>query len=152
LRSQGYRRALTDAGIPPRPDWERDGRYTARGGELAMTALLSLPGGRPTAVFCQSDEMAFGALRALRRSGLRCPDDVSIVGVDDHELSETFDVTTVAQPVAAQGASAAHWVISHLEGTATTDPFAEGESTHPTRLVLRGSTAPVSADQVPAAD
>jgi DNA-binding LacI/PurR family transcriptional regulator len=151
LRSEGYRRALAEAGIAIRPDSERDGRYTARGGELAMTALLSLPGGRPTAVFCQSDEMAFGALRALRRSGLRCPDDVSIVGVDDHELSETFDVTTVAQPVAAQGASAARWVISHLEGTV--DPNAEPKpmQTHPVRLVLRGSTAPSASDGVPVA-
>lgn len=148
LRSEGYRRSLEEAGIAIRPDWERDGRYTARGGELAMTALLSLSGGRPTAVFCQSDEMAFGALRALRRSGLRCPDDVSIVGVDDHELSEVFDVTTVAQPVTAQGAAAARWVISHLEGTADTDD--EALSVHPARLVLRGSTAPVPPEQVPA--
>lgn len=152
LRSRGYREALADAGIPVRPDGERDGRYTARGGELAMTALLSLPGGRPTAVFCQSDEMAFGALRALRRSGLRCPDDVSIVGVDDHELAEIFDVTTVAQPVTAQGASAARWVISHLEGRGEQDGELEDVSTHPARLVLRGSTAPVPPDQVPAAD
>jgi DNA-binding LacI/PurR family transcriptional regulator len=152
LRSEGYRVALASAGIPGRIDWERDGRYTARGGELAMTQLLSLPGGRPTAVFCQSDEMAFGALRALRRSGLRCPDDVSIVGVDDHELSETFDVTTVYQPVTVQGASAARWVISHLEGTATALPDPDGVSTHPVRLVLRGSTAPAPPDQVPAAE
>ncbi len=152
LRSDGYRQALADAGIPPRPDWERDGKYTARGGELAMTALLSLPGGRPTAVFCQSDEMAFGALRALRRSGLRCPDDVSIVGIDDHELSEIFDVTTVAQPVTEQGAAAARWVISHLEGTADPDGPLDSLSIHPARLVLRGSTAPVAAEQVPAAD
>jgi LacI family repressor for deo operon, udp, cdd, tsx, nupC, and nupG len=151
LRTEGYRQALDQAGILLQLDWERDGRYTARGGELAMTALLSLPGGRPTAVFCQSDEMAFGALRALRRSGLRCPDDVSIVGVDDHELSEIFDVTTVAQPVTAQGASAARWVISRLEGTADPDGEPESVSIHPARLVLRGSTAPAPPDDVPTA-
>jgi LacI family transcriptional regulator, repressor for deo operon, udp, cdd, tsx, nupC, and nupG len=143
LRSQGYRDALVEAGIAVRPDWELDGRYTARGGELAMTALLSLPGGRPTAVFCQSDEMAFGALRALRHSGLRCPDDVSIVGVDDHELSETFEVTTVAQPVVAQGAAAAHWLVARLEATADPRDPMDGVNLHPVRLVLRGSTAPV---------
>lgn len=152
LRSEGYRQALSEAGIPAHPEWELDGGYTARGGELAMTALLSLPGGRPTAVFCQSDEMAFGALRALRRSGLRCPDDVSIVGVDDHELAEIFDVTTVAQPVAVQGASAARWVISHLEGAADPDADPESVSTHPARLVLRGSTAPAHLEPVSAVD
>jgi DNA-binding LacI/PurR family transcriptional regulator len=107
-----------------------------------MTSLLSLPHGRPTAVFCQSDEMAFGALRALRRSGLRCPDDVSIVGVDDHELSETFDVTTVAQPVTAQGAAAARWLVGRLDASAPSGPV-DDVHLHPVRLVLRGSTAPV---------
>jgi DNA-binding LacI/PurR family transcriptional regulator len=142
LRTQGYREAMAEAGLTVPPEWERDGRFTARGGELAMTALLSLPGGRPSAVFCQSDEMAFGALRALRRSGLRCPDDVSVVGVDDHELSETFDVTTVAQPVSDQGAAAARWLVTRLEEAP--DPAAPDEDVtlHPVRLVLRGSTGP----------
>jgi len=147
LRSIGYRAALADAGIRVRPEWERDGGFTAEGGELAMTALLSLPGGRPTAVLCQSDEMAFGALRALRRSGLRCPDDVSIVGIDDHELAETFDVTTVGQPVAAQGAAAARWVVRVLQ--VVHDPAAaslpvDDVVIHPSHLVLRGSTAPAA--------
>ena len=138
-RTQGYREALTMAGIEVRPGWERDGQFTAEGGELAMTALLSQPGGAPTAVFCQSDEMAFGALRALRHSGLRCPEDVSIVGLDDHELAHTFDLTTVAQPVAAQGAAAARWLIGRL------DPRDEAESDaevrfHDVRLVLRRTT------------
>jgi LacI family repressor for deo operon, udp, cdd, tsx, nupC, and nupG len=150
LRTEGYRQAMADAGLTVRTDWERDGRFTARGGELAMTALLSQPGGRPTAVFCQSDEMAFGALRALRRSGLRCPDDVSIVGVDDHELAETFDMTTVAQPVVAQGAAAARWAVKALQvGTDAHTPVDE-VNIHPARLVLRGSTGPAPADTVPA--
>jgi DNA-binding LacI/PurR family transcriptional regulator len=142
LRSQGYHAALAAAGLTSRPDWEPDGKFTAVGGELAMTALLSQPGGRPTAVFCQSDEMAFGALRALRRSGLRCPDDVSIVGMDDHELAETFDVTTVAQPVVAQGASAARWVIQALEQGLDAHLPVDDVVIHPAQLVLRGSTAP----------
>jgi LacI family transcriptional regulator, repressor for deo operon, udp, cdd, tsx, nupC, and nupG len=150
LRTDGYRQAMKDADLPPRADWERDGKFTAHGGELAMTALLSQPGGRPTAVFCQSDEMAFGALRALRRSGLRCPEDVSIVGMDDHELSETFDVTTVAQPVSVQGAAAARWVVARLEHKPEQAPAPEAVVLHPVRLVLRGSTGPVPPDAVPA--
>lgn len=144
LRTDGFRAALADAGIGVRAEWEPDGRFTARGGELAMSALLSQPGGRPTAVFCQSDEMAFGALRALRRSGLRCPDDVSVVGMDDHELAETFDVTTVGQPVAAQGASAARWVVGALQADTDTHLPVDDVVIHPARLVLRGSTAPAS--------
>lgn len=146
LRTRGFRAAMAEAGLPVRPEWEVDGGFTAGGGELAMTALLSQPGGRPTGVFCQSDEMAFGALKALRRSGLRCPEDVSIVGVDDHELADIFDVTTVAQPVVAQGAAAARWVVARLEGTADPDEPADGVHLHPVRLVLRGSTGPAPHD------
>jgi LacI family repressor for deo operon, udp, cdd, tsx, nupC, and nupG len=145
LRTEGYRQAMTGAGLTVRSDWERDGRFTAQGGELAMTALLSQPGGRPTAVFCQSDEMAFGALRALRRTGLRCPDDVSIVGVDDHELAETFDMTTVAQPVAGQGAAAARWVVKALQFGIDPHLPVDEVNIHPARLVLRGSTGPLAS-------
>jgi DNA-binding LacI/PurR family transcriptional regulator len=144
MRVSGYREAMAEAGLKVPEELELNGRYTAHGGELAMSALLSLPGGRPTAVFCQSDEMAFGALRALRRSGLRCPDDVSVVGVDDHELAETFDVTTVAQPVVAQAASAARWVVRALEERLDAHHPVDDVVIHSARLVLRGSTAPVN--------
>lgn len=148
-RTQGYREALARAGIEVREGWERDGRFTASGGELAMTELLGLPGGAPTAVFCQSDEMAFGALRALRRSGLGCPGDVSVIGIDDHELAHTFDLTTVAQPVADQGAAAAAWLVNLLDGAerggrrdpAVDHPDEPSRRVHDVRLVLRGSTA-----------
>lgn len=142
LRAQGYQAAMADAGLAVEPEWERDGRFTAKGGELAMTALLSASIGRPTAVFCQSDEMAFGAMRALRRSGLRCPDDVSVIGFDDHELAGTFDITTIAQPVAAQGAAAARWLVDHLQDRLL--PGDDHVHLHPVRLVLRGSTGPLS--------
>jgi DNA-binding LacI/PurR family transcriptional regulator len=143
-RTQGYREALVSAGIEPRPGWECDGKYTAAGGESAMTTLLAQPGGAPTAVFCQSDEMAFGALRALRHSGLRCPEDISIVGIDDHELAHTFDLTTVAQPVAAQGAAAAQWLLRRLDPTTDDSDGADADDAtvhfHDVRLVLRATT------------
>jgi DNA-binding LacI/PurR family transcriptional regulator len=143
LRTEGFRTAMAEAGLTVMEGAERNGRFTAPGGEHAMSGLLSMPGGRPTAVFCQSDEMAFGAIRALRRSGLSCPGDVSVIGVDDHELAETFDVTTVAQPVLAQAASAARWVVRALEeGLDPGEPLDE-VVIHPARLVLRGSTAPL---------
>jgi DNA-binding LacI/PurR family transcriptional regulator len=145
LRTEGYRTAMAEAGVEVPEGGERNGSFTAHGGELAMSGLLSLAGGRPTAVFCQSDEMAFGALRALRRSGLRCPDDVSIIGVDDHELAETFDVTTVAQPVVDQAASAARWVVRALEEGLDAHQPVDEVVIHQARLVLRGSTAPATS-------
>ena len=51
---------------------------------------------RPSAVFAASDEMAFGALRALRRAGLRVPNDVSVLGFDDQDLADLLELSTVA--------------------------------------------------------
>lgn len=137
-RRRGYLDVLADAGTEHDPALEADGGYTVDGGERAMTELLaaSRP---PTAVFAQSDEMAMGALRALRRHRLRVPDDVSVVGFDDHELADVIGLTTVAQPVAAQGTEAARLLLRQLD-----EPEAR-PSRHvrmPIRLVLRETTAP----------
>lgn len=135
LRARGFTEAMNAAGLPVRPEWVHHGGYTADGGEAAMAAILA---GRPlpTAVFCQSDEMAFGAIRALRSAGLDVPGDVSVIGVDDHELARTFDLTTVAQPVQEQGKAAAAWLIRNLEGRRTED----ATRVHPARLVVRSTT------------
>ncbi|MBB1256916.1 LacI family DNA-binding transcriptional regulator, partial [Streptomyces sp. OF3] len=137
-RRQAYLDVLADAGIVHDPALEVDGGYTVEGGEHAMTALLadSRP---PTAVFAQSDEMAMGALRVLRRHRLKVPDDVSVVGFDDHELAEVVGLTTVAQPVARQGAEAARLLLEQLDRPDTEPP---GHVRMPIRLMLRETTAP----------
>jgi LacI family repressor for deo operon, udp, cdd, tsx, nupC, and nupG len=136
LRARGYYETLAAAGLEAPEGWQPDGGFTVEGGERAMSGLLAQPGGPPTAVFCQSDEMAFGAIRALRRSGLRCPEDVSIVGFDDHELAEHLDVSTVGQSFAEQGASAVKWLMPALDG----HPRPAEHSLHAFRLIPRGST------------
>jgi LacI family transcriptional regulator, repressor for deo operon, udp, cdd, tsx, nupC, and nupG len=138
-RRRGFRAALASAGLEHDPALEVDGRFTLVGGERAMASLLSAKH-RPTAVFAQSDEMAFGALRAIRRAGLRCPEDVSVVGFDDHEMAELLDLTTVAQPVVEQGALAVEHVLAELRGEA--GPSHELVAT---QVVIRGTTAPPSA-------
>jgi Transcriptional regulators len=59
----------------------------------------------PTAVYAHSDEVALGAMRTLRRAGLRIPEDISVIGIDNHPLAELTDLTTVSQPVRQQGAA-----------------------------------------------
>ena len=148
-RTGAYREALAGAGVPWRGDLELDGRFSPGGAQRAVRDLLTAPGERPTALFCQSDEMAFGALGALRELGLRCPEDVSVVGLDGHELAATFDLTTVAQPVLELGASAARWLVGRLavaDGDEDDEddedaPDDDGPRIHPVRLVVRGSTA-----------
>ena len=72
----------------------------------------------PTAVYAHSDEVALGAFRTLRRAGLRVPEDISVIGIDDHPLAELTDLTTVRQPVHQQGARAAEIVLGLLQGHA----------------------------------
>ncbi|WP_371664555.1 LacI family DNA-binding transcriptional regulator [Streptomyces sp. NBC_00280] len=141
-RRQGYLDVLAEAGIAHDPALEADGGYTVEGGERAMTDLLAVSR-PPTAVFAQSDEMAMGALRALRRHRLRAPDDVSVIGFDDHELAEVIGLTTIAQPVPAQGAEAARLLLRRLDEP-DAEPAPTGHVHMPIRLVLRETTAPPS--------
>jgi LacI family repressor for deo operon, udp, cdd, tsx, nupC, and nupG len=145
-RSRGYRAALGAAGLLPGP--VVDGGFTSAGGAIAMNELLKITEDPPSAVFCQSDEMAFGALRALQRAGIRVPDQLSVIGFDDHELAAAFELTTVGQPISAQGAAAARWVTAGLDQLQVqVGPPPSGDALHPVRLVQRGSTAPVNVER-----
>jgi LacI family transcriptional regulator, repressor for deo operon, udp, cdd, tsx, nupC, and nupG len=135
-RSDGYRRSLKAAGIKVDPKLIINGRSTVEGGQEAGAQLLSLPE-RPTAIFVQSDEMAMGVLHTIRRAGLRCPEDISVIGFDDHELSKVFDLTTVAQPAHDQGALLAEHVMAQVLSGAAPET-----TTLKTHLVIRGTTAP----------
>ena len=91
----------------------------------------------PTAVYAHSDELAIGAMRTLRRAGIRVPEDISVIGIDDHPLAELTDLTTVSQPVRQQGVLAGQMVLGLLQGEDV-----ERAVTMPTRLIIRRSTAP----------
>jgi LacI family repressor for deo operon, udp, cdd, tsx, nupC, and nupG len=135
-RLAGYQQALVASGLPVDPQVQVPGFFTIEGGEHAMTAQLSQRK-PPTAVFAMSDEMAFGALRALRRHGLQAGRDVSIVGFDGHEMAEMLDLTTVCQPAEDLGALAARCLLDLLD-----DPAREPQAMRlPTQLYVRGSTA-----------
>jgi LacI family transcriptional regulator, repressor for deo operon, udp, cdd, tsx, nupC, and nupG len=134
-RARAYREALAEAGLPVEPDLVVTVPWGGLSGADAMAQLLSLRE-PPTAVYAHSDEVALGAMRTLRRAGLRIPEDLSVVGIDDHPMAELADLTTVAQPVREQGVEAGRMLLSLLAG----DDAPGGIL--PTRLVVRGSTAP----------
>lgn len=136
-RFDGFRMALNAAGLEPDLTLCTPGRFTIAGGEQAMGELLSQPS-PPTAVFAMSDEMAFGALRSLRRHNLSPGEDVSVIGFDNHDLSDLLDLTTIAQPVEELGTVGALSLLRQLEEP--TSPVSENVLA--TRLVVRGSTAP----------
>ena len=137
-RRRGYEEALRAAGVTVDERLVAAGPHGLDGGAAAMADLLSRPV-MPTAVFAEYDELAIGALWALRRSGLDVPGDVSIVGVDDHEMARMLDLTTVAQSVTTQGEVAAELLLQIVQGdvAAGTEPVLL-----PTNLVLRGTTTP----------
>ncbi|HET9647775.1 MAG TPA: LacI family DNA-binding transcriptional regulator [Microlunatus sp.] len=138
-RSQGWADALSTAGLKTSDQLVATGPHGLEGGAAAMARLLSRSV-LPTAVFAEYDELAIGALWALRRAGLRVPEDISVIGIDDHEMASMLDLTTVAQDVVGQGAIAARLMIRTLTGERSGTPAEM--ITVPTQLVLRGSTAP----------
>jgi LacI family transcriptional regulator, repressor for deo operon, udp, cdd, tsx, nupC, and nupG len=137
-RRAGYREALRDAGIVPDPALYVEADFSVAGGERATRELLRR-GTPPTAIFAACDEIAIGAMRVLRAAGLRVPDDVSVVGIDDHDLAAALGLTTVAQPAAEQGRQAAVTLLQSLLGRPTP---ASTPVLLSTRLVVRESAAP----------
>jgi LacI family transcriptional regulator, repressor for deo operon, udp, cdd, tsx, nupC, and nupG len=139
-RLQGYRSAMRAAKLTGPWSWEVVGDFTVRGGLAAMRLLLEADP-RPTAVFAASDEMAVGAVHAIREAGLRVPEDISVIGIDDHEMAEFFELSTVAQPVHEQGQLAAQLLLDALSADDDCEVVPQA-LTVPTRLVVRRTTAP----------
>ncbi|HEY3736487.1 MAG TPA: LacI family DNA-binding transcriptional regulator [Jatrophihabitans sp.] len=136
-RQLGYRAALQASGLPLDPELEVLGYFTVDGGAEATRTLLRLPE-PPTAIFAESDEMAYGALRQLRESGLQVPKDVAVMGFDNHIHSELMDLSTIHQPVAAQARDLTERLLVALSG----EEVEAQASVLQTALVVRGSTDP----------
>ncbi len=99
LRLEGFRSVLRDAGLSLAPDMIRQGHATLESGYAAAHKFLTAPV-RPTAIFATTDWMALGAHEAILDAGLRIPQDISIVGLDDIVVSAHIrpPLTTVAIP------------------------------------------------------
>ncbi|MGW0771502.1 LacI family DNA-binding transcriptional regulator [Streptomyces sp. NPDC002676] len=137
-RLDGYRAALDVAGVPTADELIVPGDFYHESGFTGAGRLLDLAD-PPTAIFAASDQMALGAIEALRRRGLRVPEDMSIVGFDD--LPEVRwsapPLTTVRQPLADMGKLAARSVLDLARSVAPASPRVELA----TELVVRASTA-----------
>lgn len=128
--------------------------FTVEGGRGAASALLSRHD-RPTAVFAASDEMAYGVLAAARDRRLSVPGDLSVIGVDGHDLAGLFDLTTIDQFPHAQGERAGAAILAALgvgelgaAGISAAGISAVGAASAPAdlpfELMTRGTTAPPS--------
>ncbi|MFE3637620.1 LacI family DNA-binding transcriptional regulator [Streptomyces sp. NPDC059168] len=110
------------------------------GARTAAEAALSAPGPRPTAVVCDDDKLAAGACKAVRRLGLRVPDDVSVTGLDDLALATALDpeLTTVRLDAELFGQRGMEALLAVLD-----DREPPGGDI-PVELVVRGSTGPAA--------
>ena len=143
-RRTGWERAMASAGLPVRPEFVLHGGFDTAVSRGAVDAMLDARHRHPTAIFAGSDEMALGALLSLWAHGLRVPQDVSVIGIDGHPLSQVFSLSTFEQDPAEQGAAAVRMLLAELGGE-TARPRAVR---HPVRFLDRGSTAsPRSTEQ-----
>lgn len=139
MREAGYRAAMAAAGLAAQIHVVA-GSLDDAGGHAAALAALSRPARtRPTALFVANDFAALGAMAAAAGTGLRVPDDVSVVGYDGVRLGALLSVglTSVAQPLARMGRLAAEHLFDRIDGTRTRARHTRLEP----ELVVRSSTA-----------
>ena len=139
-REAGYIRALKEFGLAYDPQFTVHGQFHYDTGVEGWERLKHKPV-RPTAVVCGNDEIAFGLLEALRKDGLRCPDDVSVVGFDDSIWAArvTPALTTVRQPIRQLGRLAVELLATRLQ--ALGDVPVEHRM-FPPEIVIRQSATP----------
>jgi DNA-binding LacI/PurR family transcriptional regulator len=118
-RLTGYRTALKKAGIPFDPTLLQAGNGRAEAGEQVIPLLSHSP--KPTAIFCYNDMTAIGALSALKRCGVRVPQDISIVGFDDIPFAMYTDppLTTIHQPTFDMGQRAMQMALTLMNSPET---------------------------------
>jgi DNA-binding LacI/PurR family transcriptional regulator len=148
-RVNGFRAELDAAGVPAQ-EQPTLLAATATDGEQVVAQYLDQPV-LPTALMVESDELALSVMAACWRMGLRTPEDVSVLGFDDHAMAGTFGLSTIAQPVDVLGREAAAMAVSLVTarqpavheppGQTVDSPDVAPRITVPTRLVLRDSTA-----------
>jgi LacI family repressor for deo operon, udp, cdd, tsx, nupC, and nupG len=137
-RVAGYQDALRNAGIALDPELVCHGDFTLKAGYDGAGTMLALAE-RPSALFCENDEMAIGALKRIKQMGLRVPEDISLVGFDDIPFAAYCDppLTTISQPAETFGNKAVEMLIALIEKR----PIAQRHVLLPFELTVRGSSA-----------
>jgi DNA-binding LacI/PurR family transcriptional regulator len=138
-RTAGYEQVLRETGLEPLPGYlQPAAHYSREDGYRAARALLGLPE-PPDAIFCYSDLLAMGAMRAVFDAGLRVPEDVAIIGVDDIEEGRyarpTLSTVSLDTPFIARSAVAR--IAARIDDAGTEAV----EITAPHQVISRESTA-----------
>ena len=137
-RESAFVERLAAEGISIPEHWKRRGSSSFETGYAAIQEILG-SGDMPDTIYCNSDLIAFGAINAMHKRGVRVPEDVWIMGVDGLPMSgwEVFDLTTVGQPIEEMAERSVELLVDRING-ADADPVS---ISLPTQLIVRGSTA-----------
>ncbi|KGM11196.1 LacI family DNA-binding transcriptional regulator [Cellulomonas carbonis] len=140
LREEGYRLALSRAGIEVDPALVRVGGYRRETAEAPAHELLDVPD-RPTAVFAANDLSAIATIDVARSRGMRVPDDLSVIGFDNVPESALTSppLTTISQPMQRMGSEAIRLLVGLMSGA----PPQEIHVRLPTELVERSTCRPL---------
>jgi len=138
-RRRGYLDVLQKGGASIRPDWVFEGPFSHDTGREAFAAIFAGKE-RPTALCCANDEISFGVIDAARAAGVRCPEDLSVIGFDDGPWAVACrpTLTTVRQPLADLAERAVALVVEAAHAPAGTRRIMHNEM--PAALVIREST------------
>lgn len=141
-RREGFERAMRKAKLDPHAYPMLSGDLTMDFGEAAMRTLLACKP-PPTAVFAANDEMAVGALQAVKQAGLRIGVDISVIGFNDQKLASLYEppLTTVHVPTGELGYHSMSQLLRILRGGRPS-----GEIVLPTKIVVRRTTGPPPRD------
>jgi DNA-binding LacI/PurR family transcriptional regulator len=132
-RLEGFRKALQEAHVPLPEGYIRPGGFSMEGAHREALEILRLSN-PPTAILVCNNRMTLGLMRALRDLGLKCPQDVSVVGFDDFDWSDLFSprLTTIVQPSYEMGKRATEMLLRVIQG-----PDQHLESGKRNRVVLK---------------
>lgn len=116
-RFEGYKKALSEAGIPVNANLVKEGNFSAEEGYQKTVELIEAKT-HFTAIFAANDQTAYGAIKALHDNGLKVPQDVSVIGFDDLPTSHYFTpaLTTLRQPMEELGVACAETILTMLNG------------------------------------
>lgn len=135
LRYKGYVSALKEYGSLYRSELVRLGVHGEEPAYRLTTQLLALPE-PPSAIFAMSDIQAVGCIQAIREAGLRVPEDISVIGFDDVQLSRYIGLTTVRQHLEKSGYIGMQLLLDMLTTTENVVP----RQLPPLELIARGTT------------
>lgn len=136
-RENDFRTVINEAGLRVEPSWVIECDHTLRGGVAGFERLRALPD-QPTAILCSNDMTAIGVLRAAYMGGLRVPQDLSVVGLDDIDFAE-FTLPPLTTIRLSRG-DLARAAFEALRAQADGSPKIQREFLVSTSLVVRGST------------